>query len=168
MRSRLARNFRTNSVFPEPVGPQTIDVHGCSQGRSIARTGESIYASTTATNVAGMSLAKSAIRLDRGASHRGAREPTRRPYGSNAGRAATVLASSRVGHTARTRPRRLRGSLSATVGRAIRCVNRVACVVFFFFFSTACRSCSRTEGSSRVIQIYASRRRLCKSSTRSA
>ena len=134
MRSRLARNFRTNSVFPEPVGPQTIDVHGCSHGRSIARTGESISASTTATKVAGMSLTKSAIRLDRGAPTavlasrlvgRTARRRDAPPRGSLAWL---------VGCTARTLPWRSRGSLSATVGRAIRCVNRVACAGIFFFF----------------------------------
>ena len=76
------------------------------------------------------------------------------PYGSTAGRASAVLASSRVGRTARTRgaptrcscvgrtartPPRRSGSLSATVGRAIRCVNRVACAGMF---STVDRSCS--------------------------
>ena len=60
------------------------------------------------------------------------------PYGSTAGRSTAVLASSRVGRTARMPPRRL-GSLSATVGRAIRCMNRVACAGMF---STADRSCS--------------------------
>ena len=39
----------------------------------------------------------------------------------------------------RTRPRRSRAILSATVGQAIRCVNRVACAGMF---STADRSCS--------------------------
>ena len=81
------------------------------------------------------------------------------PYGSTAGRATAVLASSRVDRMARTRgapPRCLRARASAVrfkcrrgaravsrqplrVGRAIRCVNRVTCAGMF---STADRSCS--------------------------